>query len=299
MTETEAIMEVTFHGVRGSYPTPGRSTLAYGGNTSSQEVRVGGRLLILDAGTGVIKLGRRLVRDKSTLPMAMFFSHNHHDHTSGLLYFRPAYFRTTTAYIYGPVDAGGGILAALNDLSNPPAHPVALANMGMNFTCDNLEDGMVARWSPGKKAPTLHGGKVRTSPEDVVVRILHNPRHPVDGALNFRIEHRGRAYVYATDVEGDEALGDPLLAAFAKGADLLAHDGQYQSREYAQLRRGWGHSTPRMAVKTALMAGVGRLAVIHHEPRYGDRILARMEKATRKLFRNSFFAKEGQRVRIV
>ena len=48
---------VRFRGVRGSYPVPGSDTLKYGGNTSCVEVWAGGRLIILDAGTGIIGLG--------------------------------------------------------------------------------------------------------------------------------------------------------------------------------------------------------------------------------------------------
>ena len=55
-------LKVKFWGVRGSYPTPGAGTIKYGGNTSSVEVRAGERTIILDAGTGIIPLGRELAR---------------------------------------------------------------------------------------------------------------------------------------------------------------------------------------------------------------------------------------------
>ena len=42
-----------FRGVRGSYPIANRDFLKYGGNTSCIEVRAGGHLIILDAGTGM------------------------------------------------------------------------------------------------------------------------------------------------------------------------------------------------------------------------------------------------------
>ena len=40
---------IKFWGVRGSIPTPGRSTVRYGGNTSCVEVRMGDDIIILDA----------------------------------------------------------------------------------------------------------------------------------------------------------------------------------------------------------------------------------------------------------
>jgi len=51
---------VKFWGVRGSIPTPGPTTVHYGGNTSCVEVRADGRIIILDAGTGLRLLGRQL-----------------------------------------------------------------------------------------------------------------------------------------------------------------------------------------------------------------------------------------------
>ena len=45
-------MKVTFHGCRGSVPTSSRAMSKYGGNTSCVEVRLAGRHIILDTGTG-------------------------------------------------------------------------------------------------------------------------------------------------------------------------------------------------------------------------------------------------------
>ncbi len=50
-------MELTFYGVRGSFPSPSRNSVRYGGNTSSAILRHEGRLLFLDAGTGIVRAG--------------------------------------------------------------------------------------------------------------------------------------------------------------------------------------------------------------------------------------------------
>jgi len=49
--------KVKFWGVRGSIATPSPRHVAFGGNTSCVEVKIGGRTLILDAGTGIRNLG--------------------------------------------------------------------------------------------------------------------------------------------------------------------------------------------------------------------------------------------------
>ena len=58
---------VRFWGVRGSYPTPGATTIRHGGNTSCVEVQVGaekGHTLIFDAGSGIIRLGEHLLHQR-------------------------------------------------------------------------------------------------------------------------------------------------------------------------------------------------------------------------------------------
>ena len=61
-------MKVTIWGTRGSLPTPGPETAHYGGNTSCVEVESDdGTVLVLDAGTGVRRLGLR----GATLPLQL------------------------------------------------------------------------------------------------------------------------------------------------------------------------------------------------------------------------------------
>ena len=54
-------MRLTLFGTRGSVPAPGPETARYGGNTSSVEVaRRRRHVLVLDAGTGIRRLGAQL-----------------------------------------------------------------------------------------------------------------------------------------------------------------------------------------------------------------------------------------------
>ena len=104
--------KVTFWGVRGSHPVPGKDTLLFGGNTTCLEVSIGRVTLIIDAGTGIIKLGHRLVADyfssnaKNPLELTLLFTHLHHDHTQGLPFFAPLYLGQTRLHIFGPRNFG-------------------------------------------------------------------------------------------------------------------------------------------------------------------------------------------------
>src|SRR5690606_15161328 len=83
--------EVEFWGVRGSLPTPGRSTRRYGGNTPCIELRCGTQTLIFDLGTGARELGKRLQSSGRPVNASIFFTHYHYDHLQGLPFFTPFY----------------------------------------------------------------------------------------------------------------------------------------------------------------------------------------------------------------
>src|SRR5262245_53308663 len=94
-------MRVKFWGTRGSIPTPGPETVIYGGNTPCVEVKLnGGRRLILDAGSGIRKLGIAMVPE-TVVDTALLLTHVHWDHIQGFPFFAPIYQESTHLDIYG------------------------------------------------------------------------------------------------------------------------------------------------------------------------------------------------------
>ena len=84
-------LSVTFWGVRGSIPCPGPATVRYGGNTPCLEVRAAGRLMIFDAGTGLLPLGNALAARGAAIDADWYFTHTHFDHIQGIPFFSPLY----------------------------------------------------------------------------------------------------------------------------------------------------------------------------------------------------------------
>ncbi|MBF0171579.1 MAG: MBL fold metallo-hydrolase, partial [Nitrospinae bacterium] len=83
-------MEIQFWGVRGSIPSPGPDTAQFGGNTPCVSVHVPGQpLIVLDAGTGIRKLGMSLMKKQEQNQIYLFLSHTHWDHIQGLPFFIP------------------------------------------------------------------------------------------------------------------------------------------------------------------------------------------------------------------
>ena len=243
MSET---VTVKFWGVRGSYPTPGKNTVRFGGNTSCVEVRAGKHIIILDAGTGIIPLGQELARTKQ-LNATILLSHLHHDHTQGFPFFLPAYIPSARLHIFGPTTAA----ETLDTNQSPRTFPIGLQDMNATKEIRSLKETDILTFD-------LTSVKVNASssaPEAVSVKVYRSHAHP-GGVYVYRIDYRGRSLVYATDTEGYVG-GDRKLAAFARGADLLIHDAQYSEEHYrGQIAglpptQGYGHSTGQMACELA------------------------------------------------
>ena len=288
-------LKVKFWGVRGSYPTPGTGTVKYGGNTASVEVCAGKRTIILDAGTGIIPLGRELARTKRAGEILLLFSHLHHDHTQGFPFFVPAYLPTARLHIYGTDGTHESMKNVLERNQSSETFPIGLREMAASKDIQAVRETNVIVWD--EDGVRVTESSVGLSEEAVVIRIHKSYAHP-GGVYVYRITWRGRSVVYATDTEGYIGT-DKRLVAFAKDADVLIHDAQYLEEHYrGQLEgfpatQGFGHSTVSMACEVAASARVGQLILFHHDPSYSDDVIAGMENTAKNLFPNSDAAYEG------
>ncbi|MCC7187191.1 MAG: MBL fold metallo-hydrolase, partial [Anaerolineales bacterium] len=216
-------LRVKFWGARGSYPTPGAGTIKYGGNTASVEVRAGERTIILDAGTGIIPLGRELARTKRAGELLLLFSHLHHDHTQGFPFFVPAYMPSTKLHIYGPDGTHESLKGVLEHNQSAETFPVGLRDMASSKDIQAVRESQVIVWdTEGVRAAE---SAVGSDEEAVVIRIHKSYAHP-GGVFVYRITWRGKSVVYATDTEGYVGT-DRKLVQFARDADVLIHDAQY------------------------------------------------------------------------
>ena len=293
-------MEIKFWGVRGSYPTPGAGTVKYGGNTPSVEVQAGSRTIILDAGTGIIPLGRELARTKRAGELLLLFSHLHHDHTQGFPFFVPAYLPNTKLHIYGPDGTHETMRNVLERNQSSETFPLGLRDMAACKDIKAVRESQVIIWDEDGVHVAESGSSVND--EAVVIRIHKSYAHP-GGVFVYRIMWRGQSVVYATDTEGYVGT-DKRLVKFAKDADVLIHDAQYSDKHYwGQLdglpaTQGFGHSTVTMATEVASSARTGKLVLFHHDPSYTDAMIADMERKAKSLFENSVAAYEGLKIAV-
>ncbi len=272
-------LRVQFWGTRGSIPSPGPTTVRYGGNTPCVELRTDdGWLIILDAGTGVRELGRSLIERANGAPIAgdIFLTHAHWDHIQGLPFFGPIFQRGNHFTIWGSKSLETSIDRVVRDQMSPVVFPVAFEQLDAVIDFRELAAGESAG----------EGYQVSAFPV----------RHP-GGALGYRFSSRnddGRALVYISDNELNPTAKYDVprdwrarLIKWVRGATVLIHDTMYTREEYDH-HRGWGHSTYEDAVDLALDAEVEQLVLFHHKPeRTDDEVDRRMEQCRAIVARRS------------
>ena len=255
-------MRVKFWGTRGSVPTPGRATERYGGNTSCVEVTIGEVRLILDAGTGIRDLGLAMA-DEGPSEAHLLFSHGHWDHIQGLPFFIPLFTPGYVLHIYAPERFRKRLEGGLYKQMTSDNFPVDFGDVAATIDFQTMPDEGLS-----------FGG--------IEITAFELP-HP-GGCWGYRISAEGKSLFYAPDQEISPGEHDDIFAALVKhiqGVNLLIADGQYTRAEYPQ-RVGWGHSPVEETLRLAQTAGVGRLAVTHHDPMRDDSGLSELERVMRK-----------------
>ncbi|MBI4459388.1 MAG: MBL fold metallo-hydrolase [Acidobacteria bacterium] len=268
-------MKVRFWGVRGSTPTPSADDYRYGGNTPCLEVRTpAGHILILDGGSGLRMLGKKLLSEfgHKHLEACMFFSHFHWDHIQGIPFFEPLYNPENHFFFHSFPAQARGVQEILEGQMSYPFFPVDMNAMQAHRHFDRA----------GQDSVNCQGVAVKVIP-------LNHPQ----GCLGYRLEHDGLVLVYATDNEPGSPEHDRNVRKLAEGADVFIYDSQYTPFEYANQKKGWGHSTWREAVNIAQETQVKQLILFHHDPDHTDAFIDSIVSETRKFFPNCIAAWEG------
>ncbi len=266
---------IRFWGVRGSLPCPGPATKRYGGNTPCIEVRCDGRLLILDAGTGLRELGDALVQEGGALDADLFLTHCHYDHVLGIPFFAPFFqpqhrFRMWAGNLLPEFQLKG----VMERMMSEPLFPIGIDTFKASIEYRDFRAGEII----------LQAGRLA-----IHTLMLDHP----GGATAYRIDYGGRSVAYVTDNEGRREDHDRPLVAFARNADLVIYDTTYTEDEIDE-KKGWGHSTWQDGMRLADAAGVKTFCLFHHAPEHDDTAMDAMLAQARAARPGTIAAIEGQ-----
>lgn len=255
-------------GSRGSIPVSGKEYLKYGGDTTCIEIRTkNDDIIIIDAGSGIRRLGNNLVK-QGRKDFNIIFTHAHWDHILGFPFFKPLYIKGTQINMLGSPVAQASIKQIISKTMQAPNFPVRFEDM-------KAEISYVGACPDWFKIKGLSITPVHLS-------------HPNQG-LGYKFSENGKDFVFLTDNElthihpGGLKFEDYI--EFSRGADLLIHDSEYLPEEYNKFTKTWGHSVYLDSLTLALEAGVKRFGLFHHNQERTDEQIDRMVEDCRRIIK--------------
>ena len=288
-------MEAFVLGCGGMMPLPYR-------HLTSVLLRREGELFLFDGGEGT-QVSLRRLNLKWKKINAIFVSHTHADHVTGLpgiMMLSSQVDRTEPLYIYGPPKIAEYIETSRKVLDMFINYPVVVKEITAPCVVHGGE-GFYIRAFPLAHTKTCVGYTLEEldrpgefSPEKA--KALNVPMGPLWGKLQkgesvtasdgktvtpdqvLGPSRSGRKFSYVTDT-----LYKPSIADEVRGSDLLICEGMFEEALIDQAREK-KHMTAKQAAMIARDAGAKRMAMIHYSPRYTDRELSVLLDEARTIF---------------
>jgi phosphoribosyl 1,2-cyclic phosphodiesterase len=223
----------------------------FGGNTPCILVKAAGKIIILDAGSGIRPLGLDLMATEfgqGKGEAIILFSHTHWDHVQGLPFFTPLFIPGNKFEFYSCVP---DLKERLRGQQDARYFPIDM-------------DYMQAE----KEFFLLKNNESKDFGEVKIKTIKLN--HP-GGSYAYKIEVGDKSFIYSTDVEFNEKNYDemPEIIEFFKNADVLTFDSQYTLEE-SFTKIDWGHSSIQIGIDIANHSNIKKIVLFHYDPTYSD-----------------------------
>lgn len=258
---------ITILGARGSVPVSGPAFSRYGGATTCILVKLGGQILVLDAGTGILNLPEEVL----SLPeLPLVLTHLHLDHLTGLPMCPYLFNKNSRLSLYVRPVCGLSGRDQLNTVFSPPFWPVSLEQLPAAVSFHSLPSALRLGEILVESIPGIHP----------------------DGVALLRLTGGGKRVVFATDCTLTPELFS-RLAEFSRDCDLLLCDGQYTPGEWEE-KKSFGHSTYLMAASLGRDCGARQVRIVHHDPARTDAALDAAAAFLSAIHPQCAFAREGE-----
>lgn len=296
--------EITILGNTSSIPVHGR-------NHTSQVIRYGQELLLLDCGEGT-QIQLRKYKVKSSRISHIFISHLHGDHYLGLVGLLSSYNlakRTKPLTIFGPQGLDDIILTNFRwsntklgypltfIKTDPEAFNLILSLRGIDVFSFPMKHRLPTTGFLFKEKPGLRNlikDKLRESA--IPLQAIHNLRRGDDytdpSGQFYSLEEYTypfppmRSYAFCSDT-----IFDPGLKQYISGVDLLYHESTFMDSDEKRAAVTF-HSTGSQAGQIANLCRVKQLLLGHFSSRYMD--LEPMLAEAQVFFPNTILSEEGQ-----
>ncbi|WP_414578049.1 MBL fold metallo-hydrolase [Anabaena sp. CCY 9402-a] len=262
-----------FWGVRGLIATPDDNTSRYGGNTACVEMRVGGKNLIFDGGTGLRILGKTWQHLQQPLEAHLFFTNSQSNRIQGFPFFAPAFIPHNCFHIYGAAASNGAsIKQSLCDQMLQPHFPYPLQVMQSELQFKNI--------TPNSEVKI----------DDIVIKtaLINQTQR----SIGYRVSWQDYSVAYVTDLSyrAEQVERDDIIQII-QGVDLLIANATYTpptSHDHECADSLW-----QASVEIAQTANVRQLVISHHHPDDHDDFLDKVQTEVKSAFPKALLACEG------
>lgn len=302
-------MEAFILGCGGMMPLPYR-------HLTSVLLRRDGDLFLFDGGEGT-QVSLRRLNLKWKKINAIFVSHTHADHVTGLpgiLMLSAQVERTEPLYIYGPPKIAEYIATSRKVLDMYINYPIVVKEITAPCIVHHGEDYYI-RCFPLDHTKTCVGYTLEEldrpgefNPEKALH--LGVPVGPLWGQLQKgnNVQNSEGKTVRPEDVMGAKRSGrkfsfvtDTLykntIAKEVQGSDLFICEGMFEDELIDQAREK-KHMTASQAATIARDANVKRMCMIHYSPRYTDKELPKLLEQAKKIFPAAELSKDRMHIEI-
>ena len=296
-------LEAFVLGCGGMMPLPYR-------HLTSVLVRREGDLFLFDGGEGT-QVSLRRLNLKWKKINAIFVSHTHADHVTGLpgiLMLSSQVDRDEPLYIYGPPKIAEYIETSRKVLDMYINYPIIVKEITVPCICHE-GDGFYIRAFPLEHTKTCVGYTLEELPRPgefhpEKARELKVPCGPLWAKLQagFEVEAEDGTIVKPEQVLGPQRNGRKIsyvtdtlyldsIAKEVQGSDLLFCEGMF-AKDFEDQAKEKKHMTSTQAAQIAKDGNVKKMALIHYSPRYNDYELKQLLTEAQSVFPETVLSKD-------